>query len=1183
MSRRSGSTYSLADFADTTSDPSIVGEAYGTLGWYYSEQNNNGFYLGNDYQDITDHPFSRTIYSTLNPGSVLKSIGGNKVDTSGDGSIGPGDLWPQAYSFTMPAGQELSQIMAFGSSTYNNLKISKTITRDVHGTENVVFVDTDGKVLASARSGNEQNPNQQKYSVTLSIGEQAYVDIHIPKGCSGVTLSEGPSSGFYRIDVYDLVADTKIFQSLSTLQSGFYRIAVGARAYDGSEPYLVTHDVNYYDYSLNEYDEADRLVKSYQPIGTTKATKPFTEYIYNALGQLVHTISPDKGEAWFKYREDGQIRFSQNSKQRDPNEDSNFADAEFSYTEYDDFGRPIESGVLVSTGFDAADPDGILPIGTKKEQQFTTYDFADDAAMATALGSRAAQYPSQSFVSGNVAQTHNDISETWYSYDVYGRVKWLVQNIQGLGAKTIDYEYDPLTGLVTRVIFQKGVTGEQFIHRYGYDSKDRLIKVETSTDDAAYELHAEYYYYETGGLKRVQLAAGAQGVDYVYNLAGQLKSINHPALNMANDPGSDGNDLFGMQVDYHNNDFARPLTNIGHSTYGVDQYNGNIKGIRWNSGHPYIGESEYVYSYDRNNWLTAANFDPSSSAVGTGGILDIDSSSATFTSGQSGLLEATQRFTLTPSFHAQEGSTVTVHINSTGGGSIMEGDYDVSNITYDANGNIQSLVRNKGSQDGSNAMDALTYVYSSAKPNQLQQVLDTEGDVANAEDIGNQTATDNYQYNSIGQLTDNLSEGIFYIYNASGLVTEVGKDGQPLVKFFYNDRNHRVKKESYVSGSLASTTYYVRDAAGQVMAIYDDRAGSMALAEQPVYGGGRIGVAYAGLGAVENRSYVYELTDHLGNVRAVFTKSGAQSGYGDGFTDYYPFGMSMPGRSLLGPEAYRYAFQGQEKDSETGKEAFELRLWDSRIGRWLTTDPSNQYYSPYLGMGNNAINGFELRGSDWWQLTKDGQLVLIKETSDPFNIFFDSEGQQITNTLLPMPYFEALDGIGPEDKYGKIYDNSRMPEFLVLRLAQIDLIALALYNDDDVYNKMVQRAKETHWKNPELLAEARATGNLAERKAGSAFFDFIIYAGSLAITKNPWSSGGATGLTIFQKGMMTYKFGGFIEAAFNQNDLEGLQKRMGPRLYEMQQSFINNNQASWNFLKWNLGSTNEKKPCRCNN
>ena len=63
----------------------------------------------------------------------------------------------------------------------------------------------------------------------------------------------------------------------------------------------------------------------------------------------------------------------------------------------------------------------------------------------------------------------------------------------------------------------------------------------------------------------------------------------------------------------------------------------------------------------------------------------------------------------------------------------------------------------------------------------------------------------------------------------------------------------------------------------------------------------------------------------------------------------------MPRRGLSGGN-YRYAYQGQEVDPETGKEAFQLRLWDARIGRWLTTDPYGQFASPYLGMGNNPIS-----------------------------------------------------------------------------------------------------------------------------------------------------------------------------------------------------------------------------------
>ena len=37
-------------------------------------------------------------------------------------------------------------------------------------------------------------------------------------------------------------------------------------------------------------------------------------------------------------------------------------------------------------------------------------------------------------------------------------------------------------------------------------------------------------------------------------------------------------------------------------------------------------------------------------------------------------------------------------------------------------------------------------------------------------------------------------------------------------------------------------------------------------------------------------------------------------------------------------------------------EAFELRLWDGRLGRWLTVDPYGEFDSPYVGMGNNPVN-----------------------------------------------------------------------------------------------------------------------------------------------------------------------------------------------------------------------------------
>ena len=51
---------------------------------------------------------------------------------------------------------------------------------------------------------------------------------------------------------------------------------------------------------------------------------------------------------------------------------------------------------------------------------------------------------------------------------------------------------------------------------------------------------------------------------------------------------------------------------------------------------------------------------------------------------------------------------------------------------------------------------------------------------------------------------------------------------------------------------------------------------------------------------------------------------------------------------------------------ETGStNSFELRLWDSRIGRWMSPDPYGQFASPYLGMGNNPINGVDPDGGCW--------------------------------------------------------------------------------------------------------------------------------------------------------------------------------------------------------------------------
>jgi RHS repeat-associated protein len=121
----------------------------------------------------------------------------------------------------------------------------------------------------------------------------------------------------------------------------------------------------------------------------------------------------------------------------------------------------------------------------------------------------------------------------------------------------------------------------------------------------------------------------------------------------------------------------------------------------------------------------------------------------------------------------------------------------------------------------------------------------------------------------------------------------------------------------------------------------------------------------------------YELTDHLGNVCAVVTGR-LLDGNGGGTPKqaelvsaqgYEAFGSLLPGRNYSS-DAYRFGFQGQEKDNDVyGSEGtsyfYKYRMHDSRVGRFWSIDPLTNEYpynSPYAFSENRVIDGIELEG-----------------------------------------------------------------------------------------------------------------------------------------------------------------------------------------------------------------------------
>ncbi len=187
------------------------------------------------------------------------------------------------------------------------------------------------------------------------------------------------------------------------------------------------------------------------------------------------------------------------------------------------------------------------------------------------------------------------------------------------------------------------------------------------------------------------------------------------------------------------------------------------------------------------------------------------------------------------------------------------------------------------------------------------------------------------------------------------------------------------------------TTYYVRDPQGNVMAVYEHKRGesgngTFTLTEQHLYGASRLGMKKRDLALnVANASEStpvthYELTNHLGNVMAVISDKASSTNEPTvvSLSDYYPFGMTEPGRSWNAGD-YRFGYTGHEKENDLAEGVYttEYRLLDTRLGRWLSVDP---LFGKYPGMGaynycgGNPVVMVDPDGKEWVE-TPDGRIV----------------------------------------------------------------------------------------------------------------------------------------------------------------------------------------------------------------
>ena len=282
-------------------------------------------------------------------------------------------------------------------------------------------------------------------------------------------------------------------------------------------------------------------------------------------------------------------------------------------------------------------------------------------------------------------------------------------------------------------------------------------------------------------------------------------------------------------------------------------------------------------------------------------------------------------------------------------------------------------------------------------------------------DLDNQDSARNYTYDSIGNITRDLSESITSIkWSVYGKILEINRtstanNNVTKIVYAYDAQGNRIGSTTTRSGTTnRDYVWYVRDAQGNAIAVYkatgSTNMGSLypVLAERYIYGSSRLGsynLETSVRDGSENMRYVYsynfnrgqhnyELSNHLGNVLTTISdkKFGVPSAGNSSLIDYYtadvtnatsyyPFGSIMPARTWSNGGKYRFGFNGKENDNNVNgadgtQQDYGMRIYDPRVAKFLSVDPITKKYpelTPCQFASNRPIDGIDQDGLEFNQ------------------------------------------------------------------------------------------------------------------------------------------------------------------------------------------------------------------------
>src|SRR5690606_25764270 len=312
-------------------------------------------------------------------------------------------------------------------------------------------------------------------------------------------------------------------------------------------------------------------------------------------------------------------------------------------------------------------------------------------------------------------------------------------------------------------------------------------------------------------------------------------------------------------------------------------------------------------------------------------------------------------------------------------------------LSYDQNGNIITLGRN-GNLDSDNSViviDQLSYSYDDM--NRLIKVVDYTGNPSGFKEgvyMGDAFISDKY-----GNLIEDKHKGFRgATYNHLNLPKKMTFGSNKHITYLYNALGQKLQKKVTDNTTTITTDY-------QGGFHYENE-----VLKFFATAGGYVNVS-AG-----RYNYVYNYTDHLGNVRLSYTSDRLFGVRVIEENNYYPFGLKHNGYNNISPpySVYKYKFNGMELQDELGLNVYDFgaRNYMPDLGRWSNIDPLaevSRRWTPYNYAYNNPVYFID---PDGMQAMSTGYGSVDFETSN-IAIQFTSFGGLDKNGKRPGLYIEG--------------------------------------------------------------------------------------------------------------------------------------------------------------------------------